>query len=360
MNLSTLIDELMRVERFTFSRIPSYQRETNSLSCDCAGLITLLLNEMSIQTPLKNRRAVDYFNYIETLEHKTSISTFRRGDIVAWKKEVPPQNGDTGHLLILKTHPKLIEHTNDYSTYSCWVWEVNRFSDSGIQERQITFFTSKDSIVWGVQWAPNNPKVKKTSIIAYSLFKATKCQECFSPLADCLCNFWSKEDLIEDISLTILQDPREEKHPLNTVKLLTKCFSQTTILKGIKFNQDDIPEGTVLLYPSEEKEESTHQELSSSHLVVIDATWKGSFRILQENPWLKELPRISLEHYESQYFLRREPSNTSLSTFESIALAYRQKNKEGALQLLQSFNEFIEKKKSQVPVSILEEFYKDR
>ena len=60
----------------------------------------------------------------------------------------------------------------------------------------------------------------------------------------------------------------------------------------------------------------------SLQLVVIDATWRKSKKILHLHPALQQLPRVNLSgNLQSQYTVRKTSIADGLSTIESIVLA---------------------------------------
>ena len=55
-------------------------------------------------------------------------------------------------------------------------------------------------------------------------------------------------------------------------------------------------------------------------LILLDATWRKAKRILHENSWIADLPRISIKPKSpSGYLLRKVPNDNALSTLEVFA-----------------------------------------
>ena len=64
---------------------------------------------------------------------------------------------------------------------------------------------------------------------------------------------------------------------------------------------------------------------TATRLIIIDATWRKSRKMLFVNPWLQTLPRLALHSPPvSQYRVRRAHRADQLSTFEAACEALRQ------------------------------------
>ena len=118
-----------------------------------------------------------------------------------------------------------------------------------------------------------------------------------------------------------------------------------------------------LLYPcdnvdgtSKTTEKNTVKNLVNTQhnikgLLLIDATWQESQKMMRQSPWLMQLPKFSLQTIESQYRLRRNQSESGLCTFESLAHALQALNhRQSSQDLLQFFhlfqNAFLEARQS--------------
>ena len=76
-------------------------------------------------------------------------------------------------------------------------------------------------------------------------------------------------------------------------------------------------------------------------LLLIDATWQESQKMIRQSPWLMQLPKLSLQASESQYLLRRNQSESGLCTLESLAHAlHALHHKQNSQDLLQFFHIF--------------------
>ncbi len=355
-----LLKELDKATFLEFSRFPQWQED--QLRCDCAGLITLFLKDQGkFPTDLGERpKACQYFEWLnESPLKKTTIHQLDRYDILMWKKSNPPQSGDTGHLLLLLSRPKKVNDT----TYTIKILEVNRFD--GLTKRPISLKTFKDGRLKGVAWHPSNKKVKETIIIGADLFKREECPTCSFIHELCQCKLMPKVKP-KAPPIHILRHPSEKKHPLASVKILETYFDNLHVEDGEVFS----PRPGVLLYSdtidkNSEQDPQEYPLLTSDHpLIIIDATWKKSHRLLQLNPWLLELPRLALSGHESQYFLRRQRSRDHLSSLESFC--YSLKNfgetvhQEYSENLLTIFQDFIKKRKDFYGEELLQEFYHER
>ncbi|MCR9205072.1 MAG: DTW domain-containing protein [Halobacteriovoraceae bacterium] len=330
-----------------FTRSPRFDLEAGVIECDCAGFITLLLKEMNrMPLPLKNLsmppKAFQYFNYIRDNGGKSNIKELKRFDVLVWKKENPPENGDTGHLLLLLRKPK---KCND-NTYLLSVAEVTK-SSKRIVIRDVSVETKTDGTLHRIQWDHNSNKVKETPLLAMSFFESQDCNACGYPEARCLCDIlpqkkWSGPQII------ILRHPSEDKHPFATVPLIEKSFSNFTIEEGEVFP----PRTGTLVYPIEDElgfilKEKEELPTINLPLILIDGTWKKSKRILFQNPWLNELPRLEIRRSQpSNYRIRKQKDDRSYSTLETVAFLWTKlepKQKEKAEHLLHIFDQFLEK-----------------
>jgi len=117
-------------------------------------------------------------------------------------------------------------------------------------------------------------------------------------------------------------------------------------------------EGYHLLYPADHSDiQSTNptaniktnkieQSISDSGqtikgLLLIDATWQESQKMMRQSPWLMQLPKLSLQASESHYLLRRNQSESGLCTLESLAHALQAlQHRQSSQDLLQFFHIF--------------------
>ena len=130
--------------------------------------------------------------------------------------------------------------------------------------------------------------------------------------------------------VVLLQHPREARLAICSAWLTRISLSNAELHCGFRFSAHPRlreltrSAGTALLYPGPGAtlagDAARHPP---EHLLVIDATWKQSEKMLEANPELAALPRLSVladggSGYEG---LRREPAPHCLSTIEAVALA---------------------------------------
>jgi DTW domain-containing protein YfiP len=87
-------------------------------------------------------------------------------------------------------------------------------------------------------------------------------------------------------------------------------------------------------------------------LVVLDATWRKSRKMLYLNPALQQLPRLALRDMPaSNYRIRKAHAPDQLSTLEASAHALGQLEGDGApyAPLFEAFEGFVEQQAAFVP-----------
>ncbi len=182
------------------------------------------------------------------------------------------------------------------------------------------------------------------------------CRTCGRPSRVCVCHLVVKQS--NHLPIVILQHPDEQGHPLNTAGLAVRGLCQAKLLVGLHWSRETLRDcvgeewvqSAALLYPETEatlknssSRGSAHQEEEGA-LIVLDGTWRNTREMLLCNPWLKELPRISLnDHRSSEYRIRRSQKAGGLSTIEAIAgiLAQQQEALDVSV-FLKPFQQMIE------------------
>ncbi len=128
----------------------------------------------------------------------------------------------------------------------------------------------------------------------------------------------------------ILQYPDEAAQAKNTGLLLSRCLMQARLQVGEIAPPPSQTTGMVLLYPElpMDPAQATPAPWPTDGvqtLVVLDATWRKSRRMMHLNPWLAALPRLSLTATPpSRYVIRRAHDADQRSTLEACALALAQ------------------------------------
>lgn len=147
-----------------------------------------------------------------------------------------------------------------------------------------------------------------------------RCEACRRPPATCLC---ARVVPVEHTTpVLILQHPLEVDHAKGTGRLLHLSLRDSRLEVGEAFDdvalQQWLGDDAVLLYPGES------DAIAPPHpgrLVVLDATWRKSRRMLHANPRLQALPRIALNAPPaSRYASRRAHSPEQRSTLEATLL----------------------------------------
>ncbi|WP_323845969.1 tRNA-uridine aminocarboxypropyltransferase [Microbulbifer magnicolonia] len=165
------------------------------------------------------------------------------------------------------------------------------------------------------------------------------CPTCHRPLKVCYCS--ALVHISNRIKVLIIQHPLEQKHPFNTGRMAHLCLDNSELvvaenLSGAELARLLAPR-SALLYPSlewlpvvERVEAGTPQARALEQLVVIDASWRKSKKMLHLQPVLQRLPRVSFEgELRSNYRVRRSSLPNSLSTLESIVVAMEGLEPEG-------------------------------
>ena len=170
------------------------------------------------------------------------------------------------------------------------------------------------------------------------------CPNCQRPLNVCYCSALVK--VANKIKVTLILHPLEQKHPFNTGRIAHLCLSNSELIIAESFSDKELENllstPSALLYPSldwlPETEQINNQYLEKTtnpkieQLIVIDASWRKSKKILHLHPPLQELPRLSLSGgLISNYQIRKTSMENGLSTIESIV---------EALQLLEPDGDF--------------------
>lgn len=165
------------------------------------------------------------------------------------------------------------------------------------------------------------------------------CEQCQRPLNTCWCHCCvSIENQVE---IGIFQHPSEQKQVKSTVPLLLSCLQNQAAWVGEKIGDAQPlagttvslqqwlanPKTTYLLYPAvgdEQIDVVNAQQVGVAkqaiQVLVLDGTWRKTYKLLQLNPELQALPRIAITPQQaSQYKIRKQKNAKSLSTIEAVA-----------------------------------------
>jgi DTW domain-containing protein YfiP len=110
----------------------------------------------------------------------------------------------------------------------------------------------------------------------------------------------------------------------------------------------------VLIYPGQRSGDVAQLDIAETTvrpLLLLDASWKKSRRMLLTSPWLQSLPRISCDlHAPSRYRIRREPAATYCSSLEAACavLGSLERNPEKYKPLLAAMDAMIDQQIEQM------------
>jgi DTW domain-containing protein len=184
------------------------------------------------------------------------------------------------------------------------------------------------------------------------------CPTCLRAQSACICS-WVRP-LAHRVQVIILQHPIELTQAKGTGRLLHLSLPRSQLLVGETFDTAQLHnvlarQRTVLLYPSTQDDISLLpasaaptdwlQDPASLCLVVLDATWRKSRKMLHQNLWLQLLPRMALQHPPaSRYLIRKAHGAHQLSTLEATcaALAQLEGQDDMCAPLLSAFNGFVQ------------------
>lgn len=156
--------------------------------------------------------------------------------------------------------------------------------------------------------------------------------------------------------LYLLTHERELARVTNTGQLVLECPNSCRELQVSRILwQRKAPDATLLelaaknrlwlLYPASGQVPSLSADTplcwEQHHLVLLDATWQESQKMLRQSPYLQRIPRLSLAAGPSAYQLRRNQQQGALCTAEVVMqLLERAGQKEISADLAQRFAEF--------------------
>ena len=183
------------------------------------------------------------------------------------------------------------------------------------------------------------------------------CPRCLRPHATCICGFVTPTPTACEV--LILQHPLETLEAKNSARLLHLSLPHSRLVVGEAFDDAALqalmpePKTTVLLYPpTAHAGHATPARLDPAQLhdparvrlVVLDATWRKSRKMLHQSPPLQRLPRLALQEVPAcGYLIRKAHQPGQLSTLEATCAALAQLEGGAAplAPLLQAFQGFV-------------------
>jgi DTW domain-containing protein YfiP len=185
-------------------------------------------------------------------------------------------------------------------------------------------------------------------------FCRVACARCLRPQATCLCAL--VRPTAHRTEVLVLQHPREQRQAKNSVALLRLSLAHCEVVVGECFAPGTLQallhrpgRETRLLYPDVPTLAApTVWETTATkplRLVVLDATWRKSLRMLHEHPALAALPRLSLDAPAPTRYraIRAARRVDQVSTLEATvqALALLEGPAFDAAPLLDAFDRFV-------------------
>lgn len=190
--------------------------------------------------------------------------------------------------------------------------------------------------------------------------KRPTCPACLRPLATCICHWIAPTP--SRAGVLLLQHPLEVHNAKNSARLLHLSLPGSTLAVGEAFADEALlallagPRRPVLLYPDTPGDASLGivppppfdpawaGDPAGLLLVVLDATWRKSRKMLYLNPALQALPRLALRDVPpSHYRIRKAHAPGQLSTLEATvhALAQLENDETRYAPLLDAFDGFV-------------------
>lgn len=188
------------------------------------------------------------------------------------------------------------------------------------------------------------------------------CAACLRAESACICRFVTP--LASRVELLVLQHPLEVHHAKNSARLLHLCLPSSRLLVGEAFDAAELDAALhadgrtpLLLYPQlpgeaalglaapPSIESAMLDQPDQLRLVLLDATWRKSRKMLYLNPSLQRLPRLALHALPpSAYRIRKAHAPDQLSSLEAAAHALIQleNSPEHYAPLFAGFDRFVE------------------
>jgi DTW domain-containing protein YfiP len=171
-----------------------------------------------------------------------------------------------------------------------------------------------------------------------SPFYCAHCIHCRLPAQACICSRLKNTDLPFKIILcshskewqrndntgqwAVLSSPDIKRYRWHRKpELIQPPFDLAELCLENTSSSDYSSTGHYLLFPSADSQPISQLEQKITHVWVIDGTWQEAQKMLNQSPWLKNLPKISITSATSQFVLRR--NQQGLSTMEAIEWAIR-------------------------------------
>ena len=189
------------------------------------------------------------------------------------------------------------------------------------------------------------------------------CARCLRAQTACICRWIAP--VAPQASLLVLLHPLEAGNAKNSGRLLHLSVAGSALAIGEDFDAEALNgllhadgRAPVLLYPATPEDRNLPAPppmpllpASALRLVVLDATWRKSRKMLYLNPALQRLPRLALSDVApSNYRIRKAHAPHQLSSLEAAAQALAQLEGDGERYqaLLDAFDGFVSQQASYV------------
>ena len=179
-----------------------------------------------------------------------------------------------------------------------------------------------------------------------------RCAACDLPARTCVCALVTP--VRNEVEVLVLQHPDEAREAKNSARLLRLGLVRCRVVVGEAFAADELlallgrdVSANALLYPADTGPgtRAPAPPARPERLVVLDATWRKSLRMLHANPLLQSLPRWALSPSAPSGYgaLRKARLPTQLSTLEATcaALAELERAPSRYAQMLDAFDRFV-------------------
>ncbi|MGX9773880.1 tRNA-uridine aminocarboxypropyltransferase [Janthinobacterium aestuarii] len=196
--------------------------------------------------------------------------------------------------------------------------------------------------------------------------KRARCPACLRAVSSCICRWIAP--VSHAVEVLILQHPLEVHNAKGSARLLHLSLPNSRMLTGEQFAPDVLAgllagKHNVLLYPDTPGDRSLGiapppaldpaalLDPTQLRLVVLDATWRKSRKMLYLNPPLQQLPRLPLRDTPaSHYLIRKAHAPDQLSTLEATCYALMQLEQDAArfVPLITAFDGFVAQQLSYV------------
>jgi len=193
--------------------------------------------------------------------------------------------------------------------------------------------------------------------------RRASCPACLRAQSACICAWVRPVEAVP--ALLILQHPLEVGNAKNSARLLHLCVQGSVLAVGECFEEAALHDllhadgrMPVLLYPDTPGFPAPAAHLppgAELRLVVLDATWRKSRKMLHLNPALRALPRLALSGMPaSNYRIRKAHAPDQLSTLEASAWALGQMGGGHApmAPLFEAFDGFVDQQAACVPRAV--------